>query len=390
MIGGCARCSFLDACGGLDGAELDFFGCHRAAAETCRKNAWTCPICNLVEYVRRWAEVQVRSANVGPVIPICSELPPYVARIDHAKHWTGILPVDIVAMPTSRIVGGRGRYFGPKYPSRQALLRHFHLQSDTQILLVSVSSDPYLEQYWGWAKHTRTPERLASLGIAGITIPNYSFFSDAHRYHLLYNRARIAACLAELSAAGVPVIPHVHALTSDDRRYWIGWLRANPQVRHVCREFETGNGVAEVEELDAIQQAIGRELHPVIIGGKRFAPRLGELFRRSTIVDATPFIKAQNGQRALVEDGIVRWRSHYTSSKRSRGVLLQHNIHVFEQFLTGKLVPEPQLSMLDTLEQAARAAHTVRMRPAAPQKPDEQQPLLFDARSLSLAPRGVV
>lgn len=390
MIGGCARCSFVDSCGGLDGNELDFFGCHRAPAETCRKNAWTCPICNPLEYVRRLAEVRSRSADVGPVITPCCNLPPYVARIDHARHWTGVLPVDIVAMPTSRIVGGRGQHFGPKYRSRQALLRRFHLPSHAQILLVSVSSDPYLEQYWGWAKHTRTPERLASLGVAGITVPNFSFFSDAHRFHLLYNRARIAASLGELSAAGVPVIPHVHALTSDDRRYWIAWLRSNPQVRYVCREFQTGNSVAEIEELDAIQQSIGRELHPVIIGGKRFAPRLGELFRRSTIVDATPFMKAQNGQRAVIEDGIVRWRVHCTSSKHARGALLRHNIHVFQQFVAGQLVPERQLSILDALEQAARAAHAVRTRPAATTEPGEQQPLPFDNRALGLPSRGVV
>jgi hypothetical protein len=202
MIGGCARCSFLDSCGGLDGAEFDLFGCHRVPAETCRKNSWTCPICNLGEYVRRMAEVKNRSVGGGPVIATCSDLPPYVARIDHAKHWTGMLPADIVAVPTSRIIGGHGKNFGPKYRDRHTLLQRFHLRPHSRILLVSVSSDPYLEQYWGWAKHTRTPERLAALGIAGITIPNYSFFSDAHRFHLLYNRARIAACLAELSAAG--------------------------------------------------------------------------------------------------------------------------------------------------------------------------------------------
>jgi hypothetical protein len=176
------------------------------------------------------------------------------------------------------------------------------------------------------------------------------------------------------------VIPHVHALTSDDRRYWIDWLRANPQVRHVCREFQTGNDVAEVEELDEIQQSIGRELHPVIVGGKRFAPRLGQLFRHSTIVDTTPFIKAQNGQRAVIESGVVRWRTHHTSSKRQRGALLRHNIHVFERLIARQLAPDRQVSMLDALEQAARAVHSVRLRTAL-LNPDEQQPLPFDERS---------
>jgi Domain of unknown function (DUF4417) len=378
MIGGCGRCSFLRVCGGLDGVEPDFFGCHLAPEETCRKNGWTCPICNTVEYVRRTGEVHARATGGGPVLAPSCELPPYVARIDHAKHWSGVLRVDAVALPTKRVVGGHGRNFGPKFASRRALLRSYHLPSHAHVLLISVSSDPYLEQYWGWAKRTATPERLAALGIAGITIPNFSFFSDAHRYHLLYNRGRIEACLAELSTAGVPVIPHIHALTTGDHRYWIGWLRVNPQVRYVCREFQTGNGETEIDELARIQDVAGRELHPLVIGGARFAPRLRELFARSTIVDATPFVKAQNGQRAILANGRVQWVSRYTASPPGRGQLLQHNINVYEALIAKRYTPDPQLSMLDAFDQTLRARQAVRDRTA-------RAPSQFDQQALALA-----
>jgi hypothetical protein len=384
MIAGCNRCSFLEACGGVDGA-LDLFGCHQASPETCRKNGWICPICDLTTYTKRWAAVKARADPTHPPLAASCELPPYVPRIDHAGHWSGVLPADVVAMPTSRIVGGRGRSFGPKYRSRSQLLRHFHLRRTAHVFLISVAEDPYLEQYWGWGRRTRTPERLASLGIAGITIPNFSFFSDAHRYHLLYNRARLAACLSELSGAGVPVIPHVHALTIGDRLYWIDWLRDNPQVRYVCREFQTGNGEKELEELAEIRDVVGRELHPLIVGGARFARRLRELFTRSTIVDATPFIKAQNGQCAVARDGRVEWRPQYASSRRARGALLRHNIHIYEDFIAKSPSPASQMSMLDVFEQALRARQAARDRAASVDGGFVQRPFVYDQGDVVIA-----
>lgn len=358
MILGCRACCFLAECGGLDGT-LDFFGCHRATPEVCRANGWTCPQCSPGEFLRRKAAVRARVRGAarpnGPSVP----LPAYVANLQHRYGWTGRLPQSVVAIPTPEVIGGRGRSFGPKFKSLQELRSKFHLGPDTQVLLVSVTTDPFLERYWRWAKETRTAERLAEFGLASITVPNFSFFSDAPRFHHLYNRGRLEACLNELAQAAVPVIPHVHALTSGDLAYWCAWLREHVEVRHVCREFQTGNDEEAINELARLQDEIGRDLHPVIVGGTRFAARLRDLFSHSTVIDSIPFMKAVHRQRAVERDGRVTWEPHQTSTARAVGALVRHNIELY-----GAIAGNPsryQTSMLDAFERGILARETARV-----------------------------
>jgi hypothetical protein len=264
----------------------------------------------------------------------------------------------MVAIPTSKVLGGRDGHFGPLFDSAEELRRKFRLGLDTQVLLVSVNTDPFLERYWRWAKVTRAPERLAALGIAGITIPNFSFFSDAPRFHHLYNRGRLQACLNELAEAAVPVVPHIHALTSGDLAYWLVWLRDHPEVRHVCREFQTGNDEGAVDELARLQDEIGRALHPVIVGGARFAARLRGRFTHFTIVDSKPFMAALHRQRAVDRDGLIDWERYPTGTRREVGVLLKHNIELYSQSFEKPIVRQTSMfELFDrfSVREAARA-----------------------------------
>jgi hypothetical protein len=357
MIRGCRGCSFLVECGGLDG-NLDLFGCHRATQKVCRENDWTCPDCSPGEFLRRKAAVEARAKGTGRPMGPSVPLPSYVPNLQHRYGWSGRLPLEVVAIPTSKVVGGRDRCFGPLFKSAEELRRKFHLGLDTQVLLVSVTADPFLERYWRWAKESRTAERLAALGIAGITIPNFSFFSDAPRFHHLYNRGRLEACLNELAESAVPVVPHVHALTSGDLAYWRGWLREHAEIRHVCREFQTGNDEEQIDELARFQDEIGRALHPVVVGGARFAARLRGRFAHYTIVDSKPFMTALHRQRAVERDGLVDWEPHPTRTPQEVGALLRHNIELY-----GQIVGTPnvyQTSMLEVFERAISAREAAR------------------------------
>lgn len=357
MISGCRACSFLAECGGLDGT-LDFFGCHRVTPAECRARGWTCPYCSPGEFMRRRTAVLARATSVARPTGPSFALPPYVANLQHRYGWAGQLPMSIVAIPTSEVIGGRGRRFGPLFKSAGALRRAFHLAPDTQILLVSVGADRFLERYWRWAKASHTAERIANVGIAGITVPNFSFFSDAPRFHHLYNRGRLEACLNELAAAHVPTIPHVHAQTAADLGYWRGWLREHAEIRHVCREFQTGNTEVEIDELADLQDKIGRALHPVIIGGRRYAAKLRGLFGRYTIVDSTPFMKALHRQRAVEREGAIEWEPRTTTTSREAGALLKHNIVEYGRMI--EPAPVYQTSMFDAFEHAIAAREAVR------------------------------
>ena len=56
-------------------------------------------------------------------------------------------------------------------------------------------------------------QRIANLKFAAVTVPNYSYFTDAPRTDILWNRKRAMIVTEELSAAGALVIPHLNALS---------------------------------------------------------------------------------------------------------------------------------------------------------------------------------
>lgn len=353
MIVGCARCVYSKDCGDIVGA-YDFFGCHRVARETCLERKWTCPECDPVGFMVRSAEVRFRSATVTKARAVEAELPAYVPNIHHARSWSGRLLSKHVAIPMNRLLLGKGQAYGPRFADANKLRRGFHLMPDAGVLLVGVADDRYLERYWRDGKISGLPAKLAALGVTAVTVANFSFFADAHRFHLRYNRDRITACLNELSNAGIAVVPHINALNREDRAYWIDWLKANDQVRHVCREFQTGNTVEQIEEIASIRDQIGRDLHPIIVGGASYVRDVQSLFRRSTIVDSQPFFKAIKAQRAVVRDGALRWEDTSYEGRPALGRLVRDNVAVYGGWIENAYSAGRQTSMFDVLERALR------------------------------------
>lgn len=351
MIVGCARCVYSKECSDIVGA-YDLFGCHRVARETCLERKWTCPECDPVGFMVRTAEVRFRSVTAAKARAVETQLPAYIPNIHHARSWSGRLVSKHVAIPMNRLLLGKGQSYGPRFAEASKLRRGFHLMPDAGVLLVGVADDRYLERYWRDGKISGLPAKLAALGVTAVTVPNFSFFSDAHRFHLRYNRDRITACLKELTNAGIAVVPHINALNREDRAYWVAWLKENDQVRHVCREFQTGNSVEQLEEIAEIRDQIGRELHPIIVGGRSYVRDVQRLFRRSTIVDSQPFIKAIKAQRAVIRDGMLRWENTSYEGRPALGRLLRENVAVYGAWIENASVAGRQTSLFDVLERA--------------------------------------
>jgi hypothetical protein len=358
VIVGCARCVYSKECGDIVGA-YDFFGCHRVARETCLERKWTCPECDPVGFMVRSAEVRFRSRTVAKARAVEADLPAYIPNIHHARSWSGRLLSKYVGIPMHRLLLGKGQGYGPRFADAATLRRGFHLMPDAGVLLVGVADDRYLERYWRDGKISGLPAKLAALGVTAVTVANFSFFADAHRFHLRYNRNRITACLNELSDAGIAVVPHINALNREDRSYWIDWLKANDQVRHVCREFQTGNGVEQIEEIADIRDQIGRDLHPIIVGGASYVRDVQSLFRRSTIVDSQPFFKSIKAQRAVVRDGVLRWENTSYEGRPALGRLVRDNVAVYGGWIENAYVSGRQTSFFDVLERALRMRRRV-------------------------------
>lgn len=359
MITSCRDCFYFEDCGGREG-NLDLFGCHLHSREQCAANQWTCPWCRTGEFTRRISEVGGWPPPLpASVLGITRELPAYVPNVEHAYNMDGRMRLPIVALPTRMVVSGRGKKFGPKFKTSTHLRREFHLERKTDLILVSVSADQYLESFWRYHRENNIAKRLANLGIMAITVPNFSYFSDGPRPHTIYNRGRINRCIERLSEAGVAVVPHLNALTTADWGHWRHMLREFPDVRYVCKEFQTHDGSDDLAQLARLQDDLKRPLHPVLVGAGAYASRLRNLFAKSTIISSTPWFRAVRGrERAQLEDGRLRWTKANVPRGHALCKLVEHNLREYTKYITMCVsgdVPA-QLDFLDAFTARANSA----------------------------------
>src|SRR5262249_27713672 len=139
----------------------------------------------------------------------------------------------------------------------------------------------------------------------------------------LFNRKRQLICVTELADAGLRVAPHLSAAQPGDWRFWQSYLKRNATVGLIAAEFQTGNknpveGGAVIGRLAAIQDAVARPIHPLIIGGTQFTRNLVANFDSFTLIDSCPFMKAVKRQRFDAAPTGRSWTDTYTL--REQGV----------------------------------------------------------------------
>lgn len=345
----CHNCAFKVPCGGVDN-QYDLFGCFSRCTSraACRKSGWTCP-CRPAAWARRWNEVGTAPMKPKAARTLAScqgDLPEYIPVIRHGSSRHGTFSGSLVALSSFDVLRRVGKEYGPRASSAESLRKQFGLRPDAAILLVSVGPDQPLETYWTERNVQRTPEALAKLNLVGMSVPNYSFFLDAPRPHALWNRERMRVVAEELSDAGLGVIPHLNAITDADWDYWRGFLLAQPHLRFVAKEFQTGlaspeKGAHALEKLARVQDEIGRPLHPALIGGGRHFSLANSLFGRCSIVDSVPFIRTVKRKSHYRDrQGQTRWRKQETLEEEPLDDLLEHNVESYRRVLVSREVTQ--------------------------------------------------
>jgi hypothetical protein len=269
-----------------------------------------------------------------------AELPLYIPVIQHGKSRIQPLGFDTVALPTSDVIAKRRNgHYGLRSCTAGELRSEYLIDARAKVLLVSVSDDDPLEIYWENRRAYKTPAALAKIGLIGMTVQNFSFFSDAPRPHILWNRARMVRVAEELSGAGVPVVLHLNALTAADWEFWADLLKQNPLMSYVAKEFQTGNrtpreGAQAIKALRDLQQRVGRTLHPIVVGGAQFVRALSEEFARFSIVDSVPFMRTMYREKIVVlPGGKKRWRHFPTKQGEPLDELLEINVKRYAEAL---------------------------------------------------------
>lgn len=332
---GCRDCAFLRMCGGLEGQQT-MFGCFTSCG-SCGvdegKCDYTCP--RKANFWRDWVEVGGLEPKQRRTLPSLDlALPLYVPMIRHGSSRGEPLPIDVVALNTFEVVDFTRRV---RDDSPATLRERFQVAPNARVVVVSVKQDRYIESFWA----NRDKDRLAALarlGVAAISTPNFSFFDDAPRLHSVRNFWRILRTAEDLADAGIVPIPHVNALCREDWKLWARMLRENPAVRHVCKEFQTGFSDPEratdaVEGLRWLQDAAGRALHPIIVGGRRVAHQVARHFSSFTIIDSAVFFATIKRKRIVVHGTSAAQVDNPTSPGESLDGLLQDNFREYRKLV---------------------------------------------------------
>jgi len=339
----CNACSLLSCCGGIDG-QMVFGGCFSACRDSCDpdKCDYVCP--------EKWADLCLALAQTGSNDPAAHRgsqdnpgpsLPWFMPQIWHASGRNRPLRAPAVAVPLHRLLRGRrGRSVGLTITCQSELRRRYRLSAETTLVLLGSGLDSAIERLWHHHLSSALPERIAKLGVALVTSPNFSFFLDAPRTHTMYNFRRIAQFSDLLAGHGIKVAPHVNAQTQADWANWTAYFADRPGLAFVAKEFQTGlkdPTVARrhIERIANMEQTLGRSLHFIAIGGPRYAHDLHERFRRYTIISAHPFQKTNHRQRAVLREGVGRcsWISFSTRPDEPLDDLLEHNLTAYSTML---------------------------------------------------------
>lgn len=342
---GCPPCVWFERCGGFE-PERTLFNADCFKATCCKFNGDAAEVenCGLAcPHNPRFAELM---ADIGgmdhdhlpPLVQADVSLPRYVPLIHHA--YRRVVPLDwpAVALDTYQVLKLKGDRLLTVAEDAEGLRRAFGIAPTAAVILRGVGSDRCLERYWEYRRYDAVPEQMARLGLSLVVGPNFSHFLDVPGTERMSNRKRQLLCLDEMMRAGLIPVPHLNAVQPGDWRFWREYLKGNPAIRYVAVEFETGNkapaeGRKVIGHLADIQDALGRKLHPVVIGGTQFVEALAGRFEGATFIDSTPFAKAVHRQVFDLRQGVPTWRSSPTPQGEPVDGILRHNLEHYSSWV---------------------------------------------------------
>ena len=335
VIGSCRECHWFKPCGGYrDHSSL--FGDTCFERHCCGGKAdcnYLCP--SNPRFSRMMNEVKgLRFERLPPVMQRRVSLPGYVPSILHHSRRSRPLNVPVVAIPVEQVLQVKGGHMRAVATDRVSLRSTLCLGAATRIVLNCVRKDDPIERLWEYWVQDDVPGQLSGLGIDLVIAPNFSHLQGVVRLESIGNRMRQLMCVQGLTAEGLNTVPHLSVLDPQDWDFWREWLNSNPKVKCVAFEFETGyklhaDGVDAIRQMAAIQRAVGRELHLIVVGGTQYRAEVAVAFRRRTFIDASPFYNTMMRRRARISAGQLAWSRNPTGVGECLGDLLEHNLGVY-------------------------------------------------------------
>lgn len=290
-------------------------------------------------FFERFMEVDGFELETVPrVVPVAIEpLPVFVPLIDHKHSRKATLLEPVVAVSLYDLFHrGTGE---PLVKNREELAARFLIRPDAVLVVSGVDRDIKIESWWEASKRQRILEVLRQLGVALITTPNFSLFTNVPRPDNLHGMKRIALSWAQLMSAGIPAALHLNARTEHDYARWMRFVADRPEVESLTFEFGTGAGYPgrinwHVGQLCRLAAGVHRNLTLVVRGGVHVLHQLRQHFARVILIDTDAFARTLKRRRAtLSEDGRPRWLRVETPRGAPIDDLLVHNIATQREML---------------------------------------------------------
>lgn len=332
---GCHRCPDNKICGGLH-VEARILDCESLC--TCANPKKCDTVCRKKpqEFSDRYREVNGFDLNTIPrALKLSSpKLPDFIPLIDHKYRRKFNLAEEFVAVPLYSIFDMRTGT--PLCRTRHELSERFKISETATVIASGVDRDISLEAWWAFENRHLAAKALSNLGIALVTTPNFSLFTNVPRTDNLHSIKRIGLCWYEFMDSGVPAALHLNARTEADYNRWTAFISERPEVEFVSFEFGTGGGNKNrigwhVEQLCLLARIVGRPLKLIVRGGTHIIHRLRESFAYVILIDTEPFSRTIHRQRCVIKDGRLKRVRNKTPKGAPIDDLLQDNINTTRQ-----------------------------------------------------------
>ena len=337
LLFGCMNCPERDVCGGLCIAAARFScldhccGQPQSCDTVCRNNA------DFVDRVREIGGVNLTTVPRAALLP-APHLPRVIPWLSHRGRREKTLSTKAVCL---RLYAIFNRCTGEmKFETRDELNNAFKVSSDTTIVLTGTAFDRPLEWWWSLGKQRREIiQALRRLGVALVTSPNYSSFTDQPRSDDLHSMKRIALVWQEFIEEGLQAALHVNARTDTDWQRWTDFIRERQEVAYIAYEFGTGAGWGgrkqwHAEKLANLAQMIDRPIHLILRGGLDVRPILDPAFPHMSILETSIFMKTMKRQRATLQTpNTIAWVPAPTRKGESLDELMSLNLRIISACL---------------------------------------------------------
>lgn len=335
LLMGCPSCLEFRDCGGLYAPAGQFRCTDACGTGKCKPDCdVVCP--NNPDFMIK-ARAQVNGfgfSDIGRLRPPRQRLPRYISGIEHGYYFEDGDTADIkwAMIPLRRLVRFDKKGWKPLYSDGQKLREHFNLPSSAAIVVSCIDVDPTIVHIWRDLFKPDFSRYFARLDLSAVIVPNFSVFDDEPRTQHIYNRKRSLIVAEEFSRFGIPVIVYCHGRSPPDWAFWRDFLIARPDVTYIAKEFQTGlrspaRGHDCLRQLDMLQNAVGRPIHLVSVGGAQYTEILGALFDDWTLISQHPFALATKGERVVFRDG--GYMDEKTEARP--GCNFIHSHHVYER-----------------------------------------------------------